>query len=126
MQPVPLATVYKIEGDAIKGLRPAFDRSESHTAEFWLSRCKADMAQLWRMGDLWAVSEVQDTRTGRAIHIVAMSGPAFNVALSDAIEAWGRAVGCNKAFFTGRRGWAKRVPSYTPITYTFQKELDHA
>ncbi len=118
---IPLSQLREVEGQAIRALDAAFDRSYIHTAPMWVERCKADLAQLWRHGDLWAITEVQQGRQ-RVLHIVAMSG-LFDAALVEEIETWGKQVGCSKALFTGRKGWAKKVPDYKVKTITFEKEI---
>ena len=107
---------------AIEALGPAFERSLFQYAGEWLQRCEQDQAQLWRDGDLWAVTEVQELKTGRALHIVAMAG-AYTPRLMEEMEAWGRHVGCRDAFFSGRRGWARRLPDYKIESVTMQKGL---
>ncbi|APW37658.1 hypothetical protein RD110_11020 [Rhodoferax koreense] len=107
---------------AVQGLTPAFDLSEVHNACTWVTKCQQDMAQLWRDGSLWAVTEVVETKRGRALHFVAMAGDYVD-SLRIEIEAWGKSVGCNKAFFTGRKGWAKRLPAYRIRTVTLEKDI---
>lgn len=107
---------------AIEALSRAFDRSLFQYAGEWLQRCEQDQAQLWRDGDLWAVTEVQELKTGRALHIVAMAG-TFKQSMMDEMEAWGRSVGCRDAFFSGRKGWARRLPEYMIESVTMSKGL---
>jgi hypothetical protein len=107
---------------AIAALQPAFDRSLVHLATGWVRRCQKDRAQLWRRGDFWAITEVQQTKFGRAIHIVAAAGPLDHDMWAD-IEQWGRTVGCVLCAFTGRKGWLKRMPGYQLKTVTMVKEL---
>lgn len=119
---VPLVNLPAIADAAVSGLSPAFDRSYVQTASDWLERCKQDLAQLWHDGDLWAVTEVQQGKDGRVLHIVAMAGD-YSADMVTHIEQWGRAMGCVRVMFTGRVGWAKRRPDYKPKTITFEKEL---
>ena len=110
---------------ATAGLSPAFSRSEVHHASEWVAKCVSDQAQLWKHGDLWAVTEVRLTKTGRIVNIVAIAGE-FDDALIGEIEQWAVSVGCNKAFFTGRKGWLRRMRDYRITTITMVKELEHA
>jgi hypothetical protein len=112
-----------VSAQAIDALSPAFDRSHVLLAGDWLYRCGKDLAQLWRNGELWAITEVQDTKDGRALHIVACAGEYDNGELLAEIEGWAKAIGCADSFFTGRRGWAKKLPGYTIETITMKKGL---
>lgn len=107
---------------AVPALDCAFDRSDVHDTATWLQKCRDDLAQLWNDGDLWALTEVVETKAGRAIHIVAMAG-TYRQSLVDEIEAWGRSVGCRRSYFTGRKGWLRKVPDYRLKTVTLEKEI---
>jgi hypothetical protein len=111
-----------IPAEAADALACAFARSDVHDAALWVGRCKADLAQLWKRGNLWAITEVQATKEGRALHIVAMAGD-YAPELVEEMEAWGRSAGCSKSFFTGRQGWVRKVPDYRVKTVTLEKEL---
>lgn len=97
-------------------------RCANLTATQLLDRCDQDLAQLWRLKDFWAVSEVVDTPRGRAIHFLAAAG-RYEPALVAAMERWARAHGCTAAYFSGRRGWARKLPDYAPAAITLTKEL---
>jgi hypothetical protein len=112
----------EIPAHAVQALTPAFDRSCVHDAALWVERCVQNLAQLWRKGELWAITEVIETKAGRAVHIVAMAG-TYDRALVSEIEQWGREMGCGKCFFTGRKGWIRAVPDYRLRTVTLEKEL---
>jgi len=107
-------------------LRPAFARSLVHSVGDWMQRCANDTAQLWRHGDLWAITEVQETHDGRALSVVAMAGD-YSHELAVEIEAWARAHGCKRAFWTGRKGWARKMlahdKQFRVVTVTMEKEL---
>jgi len=105
-----------------KHLQDAFSRSEIHNVDVWLQRCKYDTAQLWNLNDFWAVTEVLKTKTGMALHIVAAAGK-YNIALVESMENWGKSIGCKNVYFTGRRGWAKRMLGYKLTTITMKKRL---
>lgn len=111
-----------IGDNAIRGLSPAFELSEVHTVEYWINRARNDLAQVWNIGAYWAITEVQQTKTGRALHIVGMAGE-YDKALFDEIEQFGRATGCNRVYLTGRKGWMKRLTDYKLRTVTMSKEL---
>lgn len=107
-------------------LRPAFARSFVHTVDSWVQRCADDTAQLWRHGDLWAITEVQETHDGRALSVVAMAGD-YSHELAVEIEAWAKSHGCKRAFWTGRKGWARKMlahdKQFRVVTVTMEKEL---
>lgn len=103
-------------------VRSAFDLSAVHQADDWISRCASDTAQLWNADDFWGITEVVQAKTGRALHIVAVAG-LYAPALFESMEAWGKAIGCKTVYFTGRKGWAKRMASYTLKTITMEKRL---
>jgi hypothetical protein len=107
---------------AVDALKPAADESDAADAESWVKQCRDDMAQLWRDGDFWMVTEIRQIRSGMALHIVAASGQ-YKQSLVDEAEAWAKSIGCSKSFFTGRRGWEKKIPSYKLRTITMEKEL---
>lgn len=111
-----------IPAEAVDALWPAFERSDVLDASQWVQRCREDVAQLWREGDCWAITEVQDTRKGRAAHIVALAGTYTNTLLHE-IEDWAREVGCSRIFYTGRRGWLRAQPDYKLRCVTAEKEL---
>jgi len=107
-------------------LRPAFARSLVHSVGDWMQRCANDTAQLWRHGDLWAITEVQETHDGRALSVVAMAGD-YSHELAVEIEAWAKSHGCKRAFWTGRKGWARKMlahdKQFRVVTVTMEKEL---
>jgi hypothetical protein len=105
-----------------KVLQCAFDLSETHGLENFIALCRADLAQLWVHGNLMAITTVHQTKTGRAIKIEAMAGEFANELMLE-MEAFGKSVGCNKIFFTGRRGWVKRLADYHLTSVTLTKEL---
>lgn len=108
-------------GAAVEALAPAFARSLTETARQWLARVECDQAQLWHLGDLWAITCVRDT-TPQVLQIVAMSGE-YTRELMNSIEAWGRSIGCAHVFFEGRPGWQRRLLDYRVTNITMQKEL---
>jgi hypothetical protein len=114
--------VASVQQAACIALEPAFVRSDTDTAAGWVLRCGFDLAQLWRCGELWAVTQVLRGKRGLVLQIVGMAG-AYDPALVDAIESWARRVGCVRLLFTGRRGWLRRVPGYRMTTVTAIKEL---
>ena len=103
-------------------VRSAFDRSSVHQAEAWITRCANDTAQLWHIEGFWGVTEVIQTKDGRALHIAAAAG-RYTPALFEHMEAWGKSVGCTAVYFTGRRGWAKRMLGYKLTAITMEKRI---
>ena len=75
---------------------------------------------------MWAITEVQETHDGRALSVVAMAGD-YSHELAVEIEAWARAHGCKRAFWTGRKGWARKMlahdKQFRVVTVTMEKEL---
>ena len=39
------------------------------------------------------------------------------------MERWARAKGCRWAYFSGRKGWVRKLPSYEIASITMKKEL---
>ena len=111
-----------IQEDACAGLEPAFERSDTDTASAWVLRCQHDLAQLWHCGELWAVTQVVRGKPGLILLFIGMAG-RFDQALLDAIESWGRSIGCVRVYFTGRRGWLRREPDYRMSSVTGCKDL---
>lgn len=109
--------------EAVEALQCAFDRSYVLDASEWLKRCADDLAQLWRNGTLWMITEVQSTKTGRAMNIVACAGDWDGGELLKDVEAFAKDVWCDYVFFTGRKGWAKRLDGYSVETVTMKKEI---
>lgn len=103
----------------------AFALSETETPSAWLERCARDQAQLWACGNFWVITEVVGGKRGRVLHFVAAEGE-FDQRLIDHIEAWACGVGCTTAYFTGRKGWLRRMPDYALDKVTLKKELGHA
>lgn len=118
--------VSAIRKEAEDALRTAFARSFVHTVYSWVQRCADDKAQLWRHGGLWAITEVQVAHDGRVLSVVAMAGP-YAHELAVEIEAWAKAHGCKRAFWTGRKGWARKMlahdKQFRVVTVTMEKEL---
>lgn len=112
-----------IPSEALAVLLAAEKHSCAETAEEWLDNCRQDDAQLWRDGDCWMVTEVRDTRSGRMLRIVALSGEPYSPGLVREAEEWGRSVGCVRAFFEGRKGWERLAPDYKVRAVISEKEL---
>jgi hypothetical protein len=116
------AEVVHIQQAACCALEPAFALSDTDTASDWVLRCHLDLAQLWHGGELWAVTQVVRGKRGLILQIVGMAG-RYDPALLNAIESWGRGIGCVRVYFTGRKGWLRREPDYRMTTVTAFKEL---
>ncbi len=108
--------------EAAAALAPAFDRYGLHGASEWVQRCRDDLAQLWRVGDCWAVTEVFDSKRGMVCHVVALAGEFAHQVVQE-IEAWAKKNGCALMHFTGRKGWARRLPDYTPVAIVMEKVI---
>lgn len=111
-----------IPTEAAAALAPAFVHSDVDSADGWIERCKQDTAQLWRVDGVWALSEVVRLKDGLGIHIVAMAGEYTPEVMAE-IESWGKSKGCTRAYFSGRRGWERRLPDYKVRCITAVKEL---
>jgi hypothetical protein len=111
-----------IPEEAASALAPAFDRSYVHQAQDWIDRCTQGMAQLWRNGDYWAITEIIRGKDGLICHQMASAG-AYNDALIDEIEGWAKSIGCQKTLATVRPGMARKRPGYRTKTITQEKEL---
>lgn len=103
-------------------LRPAFDHSDVAHVSDWVQRCIDDKAQLWRLRSYWLISEVQDTKKGRAVHLVFSSG-VYEPELVDAVNAWAKEIGCTHSFFSGRPGCQRKRQDYRLKYITMEKEL---
>jgi len=115
-------TPSNIPEEAIEALTPAFEWAGVGSASDWVQRCREDLAQLWRVGDFWAITEVCQQPYGLGVHIVAMAGD-FDHEIICEIETWAKAIGCRKSYLTGRKGWARRLPDYRLTTVTCVKEI---
>ena len=111
-----------IPDEACEAIAPAFDRYGLHDANEWVQRCKDDVAQLWRVGDVWAITELFDGKAQRVCHIAAMAGE-FTHEIMREIEAWALRMGCAKVLFTGRKGWTRRLPGYSQIAIVMEKVI---
>ena len=111
-----------IPSEAAAQIAPAFDRFGLHDAEEWVARCREGTAHLWRCGDSWATTEVIDLPKLRICHITALAG-VWDQEIMQEIEAWAKSHGCQRVFFTGRKGWAKKLPDYSPIATVFEKVI---
>lgn len=111
-----------IPTEAAAALAPAFDRFGLHGSDEWVQRCRDDLAQLWRVNGCWAITEVFESKRGTVCHIVAMAGDFTHQAMAE-IEQWAREVGCALVHFTGRKGWARRLPDYTPTAIVMEKVI---
>lgn len=111
-----------IPPEAVAAIAPAFDRYGMHESSEWVQRCRDDLAQLWRVGQCWAITEAYDCKQGKVCHIAALAGE-FTHEIMQSIEAWAASIGCTKVLFTGRKGWAKRLPDYTQTAIVMAKEI---
>lgn len=109
-----------IPPEAADALRRAADTSDAADANEWVQRCKNDTAQLWRDGQFWVVTEIVRTRCGVALHFIAAAGE-FSQSLVDEAEEWAKSIGCHKSFFTGRKGWERKLPQYKVRTVTMER-----
>lgn len=116
------ADVSAIRKEAEDALRPAFDHSDVDHVEPWVQRCIDDQAQLWRKGDYWVITEVQQTKHGLVVHLVFSAG-IYEPDLVTEIEDWARSIGCVRSFFSGRPGCQRRRPDYRVKYVTMEKEL---
>jgi hypothetical protein len=111
-----------IPDEAAEALQPAFDRSDMAEVSDWIELCKKDQAQLWRLNDYWVMTQVMDTKKGRAVHL-AYSAGVYEPGLVTEIENWARGKGCKLAYFSGRPGTQRRRPDYRLRYITMDKEL---
>lgn len=111
-----------IPEEAVQALQPAFDRSYVHQASDWVQRCRDGLAQLWRHGGYWSITEVLETRAGRVLHLLASAGE-YAPELVDEMEQWAKDQGCTRVLATVRPGFARRQPDYRVKTMTLEKEL---
>lgn len=108
--------------EAVAAIRPAFEKTESDDAEYWIKRCREDTAQLWANNGYWIISEVINGRSGRVLHLVASAG-RFNQELIDEVEKWGVSVECKKVIATVRKGFLRRRAGYRITRVSVEKEL---
>ncbi|MDE2415252.1 MAG: hypothetical protein KGM60_10885 [Comamonadaceae bacterium] len=108
--------------EAVDAIRPAFGRSDDQEPEVWIERCRNDLAQLWRLNDCWLITEVRETKKGRAVHLLFIAG-IYEPDIVDEANAWARSLGCVRSYFTGRPGWVPKRPDYKLRTITMDKEL---
>ena len=111
-----------MRAEAESSLSPAFALSLVFDAGEWLDACERDEAQLWNLGKFWAVTQVRELKSGRALNIVACAGE-YDDRLRREAEQWARNVGCQKVYFYGRKGWAKRLPDYRLEQIVMSKEI---
>ena len=111
-----------IPDEALAAISPAFEYSDDQSPEDWIQRCREDLAQLWRRNDYWLISEVRDTKHGRAVHLVFSAG-VYEHELVDEVNTWARSVGCVRSYFTGRPGCLRKRADYKLRTVTMDKEL---
>ena len=112
----------QIPVEACEALRPAFDCSDMAEVEDWIELCKQDQAQIWRLNDYWVITQVMDTKKGRAVHL-AYSAGVYEPELVDKIEQWAKSQGCKIAYFSGRPGTQRRRPDYRLRYITMDKEI---
>lgn len=115
-------TPSSIPDEAEAAIAPAFDHYGFHDAAQWVQRCRDNMAQLWRDGECWAITEVFESKRGQVCHIVALAG-TFVQSIMDEIEAWAKQVGCTLVHFTGRKGWERRLPGYETTAIVKEKVI---
>jgi hypothetical protein len=125
--PVSPADVPRCWQQASKELERAFALSDVDTAQAHYQLLLDDKEQLWRIhAKAWAVTRVVAAKDGRAFEFVALAGHGLNDWKREFFlqaEQWAKRHGCTSAVFTGRRGWAKALPDYSPVRITMKKEL---
>lgn len=109
-------------------LERAFHLCANDTIDRHYQLLVKDTEQLWQIdeGRGWALTRVIDTKHGRMLEIVALSGHGAREWIGsffEKVEAWGKSVGCAKVIFTGRKGWAKLLKDYQVTRVTCEKEL---
>lgn len=126
----PISRASPLFEAALKAARPLLVEAAEgtlHTVAGIERTLRADKAQLWLGDGCVVVTEVQDYPGGeRAIQSLWAGGALEGVlALSPAIEAWGRLVGCKISLVESRAAWVRllKARGYAPWSVTLRKAL---
>lgn len=117
---------------ALVALLPQLDKAlaiggNGYTIQDVLEECHDGSAQLWLQDGAVIVTRVNDypTGIGELVFWIAAGEMQKVLALADHVYEWGRRVGCSRAVFVGRKGWAKVLGEHgwNPKLTAYWKEL---
>ena len=115
--------VPKVSDEAVAALAKASSSRPGVSASFALFECAADRFQLWRSGDVWAVTMVRDDpNLGRFLQIDMASGPITGP-LRIVMEEWAKDVGCTTIFTTGVEMVEGDASGFAPVATITRKVL---
>lgn len=99
--------------DFLPQLRKALAYTDTHTVRHLADEVREGRAQLWVDRGGMLVTRLDDAPTGRVLCFWVAAGEMDSVlALAERAYAWGRAAGCHRATFLGRRGWQKPLQAH--------------
>lgn len=99
--------------DFLPQLEKALSYTGTHTVHDVKDQIEAGRAQLWVEGDGLVITQVDLVPRGKVLRFWLAAGKLEDVlTLAEALYQWGRDIGCHKAVFTGRRGWAKPLAAH--------------
>lgn len=98
----------------LPGLRRALAiAGDTHSVEDVMQQIIRGEALLWYSDEALVVTEVMDTPQERLLRFWLATGKLSSVIeLSEKACVWGRKIGCTRAIFAGRRGWARVLPKH--------------
>lgn len=113
--------------DFLPQLEKALALTNTHGVEDVRDKILRGDAQLWVRGDGMIVTEIIDYPQLRVLQFWLAAGTLDDVLeLAEEAYAWGESIGCTRAAFLGRRGWAKPLVEHgweeSNLRY-FTKEL---
>lgn len=99
--------------EAAPQLQRALDRTKERTLHDVLVQLVTGNAQLWRVYEAWAVTEIQIFPRKRAA-LLSLMGGTFNQdhvrEMRDMLYKWAKHYRCDEIRIVGRRGWLKFLP----------------
>lgn len=113
----------KVSDEAVAALAKASGSRPGVSASFALFECAADRFQLWRSGDVWAVTLVRDgPNLGRFLQIEMASG-SITGPLRICMEEWAKDLGCLSIISAGVDMAEGDTAGFTQIAVITRKAL---
>lgn len=115
--------VPKVSDEAVAALAKASSSRPGVSASFALFECAADRFQLWRSGEVWAVTLVRDDpNLGRFLQIE-MASAAITSPLRISMEEWAKDLGCLSILSAGVEMAEGDAAGFAPIAVITRKVL---
>lgn len=115
--------VPKVSDEAVAALVKASSSRPGVSASFALFECAADRLQLWRAGDIWAVTLVRNDPNLGCFLQIEMASAAITSPLRISMEEWAKDLGCLSVLSAGVEMAEGDAAGFAPIAVITRKVL---